>query len=220
MTGLRLRVCVLVLIRSWISKFHKWNSLFYSISVFKMIRVASCDSGRVAWLHTALALVAAPVGSREQSDALLSNHAGELGEILIWCMTQLNMSAGACHHLLRSLLPLHVHGVMYRATYRCCAAHGRLRRGEPSATTQGTFMPIHHPDDAPACFQPWSSLGMSQPPLCAAGKHRGFIASWSWMWYLKETCEFPHKIQGTEEKEPDSWRSWLCKESRLSFRSH
>lgn len=87
-------VCVLVLIRSWISKFHRWNPLFYSISVFKMIHVASCNSDRVAWLCTASALVTAAEGTREQSDALLSNHAGELGEILIWLMTQLNMSAG------------------------------------------------------------------------------------------------------------------------------
>lgn len=87
-------VCVLVLIRSWISKFHRWNPLFYSISVFKMIRVASCNSDRVAWLCTASALVTAAEGTREQSDALLSNHAGELGEILIWLMTQLNVSAG------------------------------------------------------------------------------------------------------------------------------
>lgn len=123
-------VCVLVLIRSWISKFHRWNPLFYSISVFKMIRVASCNSWSCRLIMHSISSGHGSWGDQgaKRCTALQpcrwtwgnSHLAYDTAERVSWCVA--GLTAGACHYLLRSFLPLPVYGVMYRATHRCCAA--------------------------------------------------------------------------------------------------
>lgn len=134
-----------------------------------MIRTASHNSDHVALLHPALGLVTAHPGTRSQSDVLLGlvlQPRRELGEILIWFYDTAEhldwwvagLTAGACNHLLRSLLSLH-------------AAQGALTPARLCLCQSVT--PMMHPHISSLRH----SFGTSQPRLCAAGKHCGLIAS-------------------------------------------
>lgn len=151
-----------------------------------MIRTASHNSDHVALLHTALGLVTAHPGTRLQSDVPLGlalQPRRELGEILIWFYDTAEhldwwaagLTAGACNHLLRSLLPLRACGVMYGVACGCCAwlraARGALTPARLCLCQSVT--PMMHPHISSLR----RSFGTSQPRLCAAGKHCGLITS-------------------------------------------